>query len=170
AQAAPDPRHLVGSVEILSRRANAPGRAETDRRCAAIEAQPLDLLGKNDGSGRRLTGPAALTIEPVPGLLGRPLRILPVVESVARLRVAGQAEARARRWATTDSGVARGELGTVDPVLGKLLRRPPLTFVEVLVERAGRATSSSARPGRDVASHAVVPGRYRDQFSLKPRS
>ncbi|MEJ7595806.1 MAG: hypothetical protein WKF77_30205 [Planctomycetaceae bacterium] len=55
---------------------------------------------------------------------GRPLvrRIVPLDEYVARLTAAGKSEDFARQWATTYHGMARGELGRVDPFLGRPLR------------------------------------------------
>jgi hypothetical protein len=55
-----------------------------------------------------------------------------VEEYVARLMAAGKPEAFARQWATTYAGMARGEFGRVDPLLGNLLGRPLRTLAEVL--------------------------------------
>jgi hypothetical protein len=76
----------------------------------------------------------AKLVSAVAGMLGRPLRIVPVEEYVARLKAAGKSEDYARQWATTYFGVARGEFGKVDPFLGSLLGRP-LRAMEEVVDR-----------------------------------
>jgi uncharacterized protein YbjT (DUF2867 family) len=95
----------------------------------------LLLAGGHEGETLSLTGPAAIDLKAVAGMLGRPLRIVPVEEYVARLKAAGKSEDYARQWATTYFGVARGEFGKVDPFLGSLLGRPLRTMEEVVDRR-----------------------------------
>lgn len=51
-------------------------------------------------------------------------RVVSLEEYLGRLVAAGKAMAFARQWATTHTGMARGEFGRIDPLLGKLLGPP----------------------------------------------
>ena len=95
----------------------------------------LLLDGSDVGEALNLTGPAALDIRAVAGLQGRPMRIVPLEDYVAKLKVAGKTEEFARQWATTYFGMARGEFGLVDPFLGQLLGRPLRTVEAVLAKK-----------------------------------
>jgi uncharacterized protein YbjT (DUF2867 family) len=100
--------------------------------------------GGNAGETLNLTGPEAIDLKGVADILtrvrSRPVvrRIVPVEDYVARLVAAGRTEGFARHWATTYTGLERGEFGQVDPFLGELLGRPLRTIESVLVgQQAG---------------------------------
>jgi uncharacterized protein YbjT (DUF2867 family) len=97
------------------------------------------LLGDGHaGKTLNLTGPEAIDLKGTADILSRvrsrPVvrRLVPVEVYISRLVAAGKKEDFARRWATTYSGLERGEFGKVDPFLGTLLDRPLRTVEEVL--------------------------------------
>ncbi len=63
-------------------------------------------------------------------------RIVPVEEYVSRLVATGRKEDFTRQWATTYSGLERGECGKVDPFLGTFLGHSLRTVEEVLAQAA----------------------------------
>jgi hypothetical protein len=95
----------------------------------------LLLEGGRAGEALGLTGPAAPTLAEVAAMQERGFRLVRVEEYVAGLEAAGRGADFAREWATTYEGVARGEFGRVDPLLGDLLGRPPRSMAEVLADR-----------------------------------
>lgn len=99
----------------------------------------LLLDGGRAGETLNLTGPEAVDLKGTADILSRvrsrPVvrRIVPVEEYVSRLVATGKREDFARQWATTYSGLERGEFGKVDPFLGR-----PLRTVEEVLARAAR--------------------------------
>ena len=92
----------------------------------------LLLEDRYQGETLNLTGPAALDVKSVAALQKRPFRIVSVEEYLVRFKATGKEVDHARKWATTYSGMARGEWAKVDPFLGKLVGRRLWTMEEVL--------------------------------------
>jgi uncharacterized protein YbjT (DUF2867 family) len=98
----------------------------------------LLISGTNAGETLNLTGSLAInlktTAEILSGATGKQIvvRIVPLEEYVSHLKETGKTEEFARQWATTYSGLERGEFGKVDPFLGMLLGRPLQTLEDVV--------------------------------------
>ena len=101
---------------------------------AAILLEPTGHKGR----GYHLTGPVAVTLDEVAGMLtqtlGRPVRYEPATVRgyVGHLRRQGLPTSQLAVQTVLHVGLRRGQAEEVDPTLGRLLGRPPRTMKQFL--------------------------------------